>query len=865
MSHQNARPRRGAARSVPLALALGAALAVPPAHAEEAIKVLGPPGLAAAGGPALLQDYGSFALYRLSAEAQRRLPPALAGELRPIPEADSLRLAAATFNTQRQSPWVPAELAAADPRAPGLTLVQFVGPIADPWLELLAKSGVEVVSYIPENAYLVWADAPARAALSELAQTGNPVQWTGPYHPFYKLEPSLAQRALDPAERSAPIPLTVGLYAGGNAQRAAEWLAGRSLAPVSSFTLTPGELYIEALLPAADLVALARLPEVVWIEERREAELFDEVQAQVVAGNLDGAQSGPSGTGYLAWLTALGFSTDPADYPILDLIDTGIGNGSTLSGDPTFHELGVITQPSRIAYLRSCVPSGDGGDPRGHGHLDASVAAGYDVRATAPFQDEQGFRRTLGVNPYGRLAGTQVFGPTGGIVLTNCGGSYSDLLASVYNDGGRIANASWGSGSSYNTVARAFDLGVRDALPEVAGNQQLAVVAAVGNSGPTTGVIGSPAQAKNVLSVGASENDRPGFTDPCAFPTTSADNAMDLPSFSGRGPAAGGRTKPDLVAPGTHIQGSKSTHPNYNGFGTCSGDFPAKFYPAGQTEVTISDGTSQAAPAVAGALTLLDHWLGVHFGLDAPSPALLKAYLIAHTTYLTGNNAGDTLPSFSQGYGLPDLGAAFASFPRTVSDQQLVFDITGAEQEITGVVATTAEPLRVVLAYTDAAGVANSSSPAVNNLDLEVEVGGTLYRGNHFAGAWSIAGGTADAVNNVEAVYLPSGTSGPLTVRVRAANLAGDGVPGVGDATDQDFALVCSNCVLSLTEVWVDFTYSGPEAGTFSQPFNTLAEGAAAVLAGGQVKIKAGTTNETPTITKAMTLNAVGGQVRVGG
>jgi hypothetical protein len=81
----------------------------------------------------------------------------------------------------------------------------------------------------------------------------------------------------------------------------------------------------------------------------------------------------------------------------------------------------------------------------------------------------------------------------------------------------------------------------------------------------------------------------------------------------------------------------------------------------------------------------------------------------------------------------------------------------------------------------------------VNNLDLEVTVGGTLYRGNVFAGASSTTGGAADARNNLESVFLPAGASGPFTIVVRATNIAGDGVPGNGDTTDQDFALVACN------------------------------------------------------------------------
>jgi hypothetical protein len=42
-------------------------------------------------------------------------------------------------------------------------------------------------------------------------------------------------------------------------------------------------------------------------------------------------------------------------------------------------------------------------------------------------------------------------------------------------------------------------------------------------------------------------------------------------------------------------------------------------------------------------------------------------------------------------------------------------------------------------------------------------------------------------------VFLPAGTSGSFTVTVTAANIAGDGVPGNADTTDQDFALLVYN------------------------------------------------------------------------
>jgi subtilisin-like proprotein convertase family protein len=101
-------------------------------------------------------------------------------------------------------------------------------------------------------------------------------------------------------------------------------------------------------------------------------------------------------------------------------------------------------------------------------------------------------------------------------------------------------------------------------------------------------------------------------------------------------------------------------------------------------------------------------------------------------------------------------------------------------------------PVKVTLAWTDASGP-TTGNPVVNNLDLVVDAGGRTYKGNVFEGSFSRTGGTADPRNNVESVYLPADTVTSLGVTVRATTVAGDGVPGVGDDTDQDYALVVSN------------------------------------------------------------------------
>ena len=61
----------------------------------------------------------------------------------------------------------------------------------------------------------------------------------------------------------------------------------------------------------------------------------------------------------------------------------------------------------------------------------------------------------------------------------------------------------------------------------------------------------------------------------------------------------------------------------------------------------------------------------------------------------------------------------------------------------------------------------------VNNLNLLVTApGGAQYKGNVFSGGWSVTGGSADAVNNVENVYLQSAAAGTYTVQVSGANVS---------------------------------------------------------------------------------------------
>jgi subtilisin-like proprotein convertase family protein len=371
------------------------------------------------------------------------------------------------------------------------------------------------------------------------------------------------------------------------------------------------------------------------------------------------------------------------------------------------------------------------------------------------------------------------------------------LVIASFNAGAPITSNSWGAdiAGAYSASSQAYDALTRDAAPATAGNQQMLHVFSAGNAGPGGSTVGSPGTAKNVLTVGATESVRDqGIVDGCGH--ANADNADDLASFSARGPTDDGRVKPDIVAPGVHIQGAASQDPSFDGFGVCGGPGSPpsnRFYPDGQTLYTWSTGTSHSTPAVAGAASLLSNYYGrVLNPGGTPSPAMLKALLLNSPRYLTGAGAGDTLPSNTQGWGDVNLGSLFDGAPRELIDQSTLLTASGQEVTQPGAVASSGNPLRVTLAWTDAPG-STTGNAFVNDLDLEVTVGGSTYKGNVFSGATSSAGGVADTRNNVESVFLPAGLSGTVAVRIVARNLAGDGVPGNASTIDQDFALVTYN------------------------------------------------------------------------
>ncbi len=465
-------------------------------------------------------------------------------------------------------------------------------------------------------------------------------------------------------------------------------------------------------------------------------------------------------------------------------------------------------------------------------------------------QDELGYFEGSGLAPRANLVTAMVFRPP--MAPTWGTEEYKCLMSMVSGVGTTFANNSWNQkkgvwGASldttfYSSFSQTMDRLVRDTnydvVPDSFGDP-MTIVFSAGNLKEVIhnpeALVQAPGNAKNIISVGASEGWQGDFEDDevrgCCSQFTGChsceeeggDNVGSIFGLSLRS-TEDGRIKPDLVAPGTRLRVALSV-----------GAFDPPYPPEGppRDENQCFGGTSGAAPLVTGSAVLVDAWLQANLAPWKPSPAMLKAMLVAHAADLFGGKdwlpkvAGFELdylpiehsPSAPQGWGrlnldalIPDLGGLPAGRWFLDEDHRTV----GVERRFSGSLTSWSESLEVVdpnnavivvLAFTDAAGTLGASNAAVNNLNLSVVDGGG-FRASRYFGNQFIPGSkyskrlgpvfyfAQDFLNNVEVIRIPPNeiVNDDFSVLVSVGTLGGVGVPGLdGGAFNQDFALYIVN------------------------------------------------------------------------
>ena len=666
-------------------------------------------------------------------------------------------------------------------------LVVFDGPIKAEWLQAVTNAGSELQVPYQNFTYVVQADEAALMKINELPF----VRWTGHLPTWSRIATALRSRPnLDdtlntlPRTRTLPATYMVEFFgsqyvepARGPIEQLGAQIIGEDV---------PGKVMVIELTGSEDermalLEALAAVHGVRSIRERTIKRISNDVAARWM-----GALS-------VLDTNSLGLS---GDGEIIGVADTGLDSGDLAALHPDFN--------GRVACIKSYPittdyashidnPGADDGPAdldSGHGtHVTGSVLGSGSASAGLPGQTS--LIRGLAYNS--KLVFQAIeqemewkdpafFSKYGRFILSGLPLNLNDLFDDAYTQGVRIHSNSWGGGDpgAYDTQCEQLDRFIWE-------HKDFCVLIAAGNDGSDRNQDGqvdpmsvsSPGTAKNCITIGACESLRPIFSNltygswwPQDYPVAPLHDVLianqpdEVAAFSSRGPTLDGRTKPDLVAPGTFILSTRSTRIAPNNM-AWAGFTPSRMY-------FFMGGTSMATPLAAGAAGLIREYLRKIQNLPNPSAALIKAALIASAVRIKSIAPKNAISDNDQGFGRVNLESILIPTPPA---KVYFLDVapgveTGQSYNLTLNVTSNSAPLRIVMVYTDYPG-----RSLVNNLNLIARSPtGRIYAGNALSGKLIL-----DNKNNIEALNILKPRVGSWQVQVVGANIPNG---------PQDFAIV---------------------------------------------------------------------------
>ena len=641
-------------------------------------------------------------------------------------------------------------------------IVQFQKVITSKDRLALKDMGIEVIKYVPDDAYIVKMVEGSMARVSNLPT----IQSVLPYAPAFKVSSKFG--VIDHLNGAVMEKISIRTF-----NESATQALAKEIAQLGEVKYAKGH-GIGVVAPLSVIEKISEMNGVEWIEPYPEikfqnfeiaSELLDYTSRKTI-NDLDGFESGTKVMNFeAAWNR--GFT---GRGQLVGFSDTGLDSGNAQSIHKDFQ--GQVAKGYAYGLL-----SFSWNDPMGHGtHVAGSVASNGNA--------------SNGALKGGAYEAKLIAGGMWSQLLNNMipPQDITKMFADAYADGARIHTNSWGS---------AQDLGAYDNFAVTVdtfmwSNPEMLLMFAAGNSGTDANndgrvdedSIGSPATAKNVLSVGASENlvsdggiqrpigdlkkqdGSPLFSaEPIASDFLSND-INGIAAFSSRGPTNDKRMKPDVVAPGANILSVRSQV-----------EGASELWGALNQDYTWSGGTSMSTPLVAGGAAVVRQYLVEKMQISNPSAALVKGMLMHTATDLypgqfgtAGKASGQemlaTRPNPHQGFGRVNMDTATQFVGKIMTSDISISDNTVALPGWTSA--------KITLVYTDAPGAASTSKALVNNLDVEVyEDGQLIARGN-------------SSVNNHEYIEV-SGVTGELEVRVVGTN-----VPTPDASGGLPFALIVS-------------------------------------------------------------------------
>ncbi len=632
-------------------------------------------------------------------------------------------------------------LEASDSASSNYILIQLDGPLTKRRRELLKSSGVQILEYVPKDTYICYYESADLARIRRKSY----VRWANVYMKEFKI-PSDFRKPEDAFQPSSlvlsntlhsmsnePLRVQVVLHNNVSISDAVAKLA--DAVGLDPQDIEEDESALRLVVQPQNLKNLAEVDDIRHIEAYVEPKLLNDVAVQILEADVVHSETDFRGAGQ-----------------VIAVCDTGFDKGSTTDVHPDF--TGRVKKLYALGRSRA-------NDPHGHGtHVAGSALSdGFDnergksIRGTAP-EAELVMQSVL--DNQGRLGG-----------LPN---NLERLFQQPYdNDGARVHNNSWGA-----NVAGKYTQDSLEVDRFVWNNRDMVICFAAGNEGTDSNrngmvdykSINSPGTAKNCITVGATENNKPeydvtyGQAWPGDFPVNPiagdriAQDPEGMAAFSSRGPTEDGRYKPDVVAPGTQILSSRSRDSRRLVNGSLASD---------QTHVT-SHGTSMATPFVAGcAAVVREFFLKQHN--HQPSAALVKAMLINGAVDIVGQytpSEAREIPNYAEGFGRVNLARTVGPFSHNTQfvfqDEDIALDL-GDSHEIEFDVPAGTASIKATLVWTDPPGEALQ-----NDLDLVlIDPAGEEWHGNMPRGHSGF-----DRTNNVEQINVENFVPGRARLQINA-------------------------------------------------------------------------------------------------
>lgn len=570
-----------------------------------------------------------------------------------------------------------------------LVVIQLSGPVREEWKEELENLGVTLGDYIPDYAFIAkMENEQVRKEVEELSFVEEVMAYT----PKSKVSSELR---FEGGNRERVEVAVIGFNQRVDMYRTmTKMTEDQDIRDIQTPEDAPhisiakmDQQTIEQVIESDDVVAVVPVPE---------NKLHNDVAATIIHSDKL-ASTGYTGKGQ-----------------IVGVADTGLDTGKLQTMHPDFK--------GQIEKLISLGRPNDASDVHGHGTHVAGSIVGTGAASNGQYK---------GTAPGAKLVFHSIENAKGKLET-----DVETILQEAYEEGARIHSNSWGANDKgeYSLSSLLFDRFLWE-------HPDMTVLVAAGNEGEKGyKTIGSPATAKNVIAVGATENVRPNLG-------KNSDKADDVWVSSSRGLTGDGRLKPDIVAPGTAILSTRSSlAPSKN------------FYKRFNEQYAYMNGTSMATPILAGGVAQIREFLQEE-GEKNPSGALVKAMLLT-----SADNLDEDMRE--QGFGRANLANAIETNYKDEKDgirtrEKVTYKVKVSDDS---------KPLAITLAWTDYPAAIVAKRALVNDLNLKVTTpSGEKLNGNDFFEA--PYNDEEDNLNNVEQVWITEPEQGTYTVTVEGYNI----------------------------------------------------------------------------------------------